>query len=148
MKDVIAVSVVAVLFAVLWSSGNVLGQQEPADAEGLVFVSADDAEFDEVAPNISKALLWGDDATGPYGAFTRFEPGVDNGVHTHTNDIWIVVLEGAYVYEDEAGEKRVGPGDFMRIPGGMKHSSGGDAQAGALFYEESSGKFDIVPVQR
>jgi len=64
---------------------------------------------------------------------------------THTNDIWIVVVKGAYRYKDDAGEKRVGPGDFIRVPGGRKHWSGGDATEGALFYEESSGKFDLVP---
>ena len=47
--------------------------------------------------------------------------------------------------EDEAGEKRVGPGDFLRVPGGHKHWSGGDKKEGALFYEEASGKFDLIP---
>jgi hypothetical protein len=44
-------------------------------------------------------------------------------------------------------EKRVGPGDFIRVPGGHKHWSSGDEKEGALFYEESSGKFDFVPVK-
>jgi quercetin dioxygenase-like cupin family protein len=68
-------------------------------------------------------------------------------MHTHTNDISIVVLKGAYLYKDDAGEKRIGPGDFLHIPGGHKHWSGGDAKEGALFYEESSGKFDLIPVK-
>jgi hypothetical protein len=43
-------------------------------------------------------------------------------------------------------ERRTGvlAGDFIRIPGRHKHWSGGDAKEGALFYEESSGKFDLV----
>jgi hypothetical protein len=49
--------------------------------------------------------------------------------------------------KDEAGEKRAGPGDFLRVPGGRKHWSGGDAKEGALFYEESSGKFDLIPAK-
>jgi quercetin dioxygenase-like cupin family protein len=95
----------------------------------------------------SKAVLWGNHDNGPYGAFTKFAPGFDAGMHTHTNDVWIVVLKGAYLYTDDAGEKRVGPGDFIRIPGGNKHRSGGDTKEGALFYEESSGKFDLVPAK-
>ena len=51
-------------------------------------------------------------------------------------------------YKDAAGEKRVGPGCFLRVPGGMKHWSGGDPKEGALFYEESSGKFDSIPVTK
>jgi hypothetical protein len=57
---------------------------------------------------------------GPHGAFTKFEPGYDAGMHTHTSDVWLFVIKGAYLYKDEAGEKRVGPGDFMRIRGGHK----------------------------
>jgi len=56
-------------------------------------------------------------------------------------------VKGAYLYKDDAGEKRVGPGDFLRVPGGHKHWSGGDAKEGALFYEESSGKFDLIPAK-
>jgi quercetin dioxygenase-like cupin family protein len=55
---------------------------------------------------------------------------------THTNDVWIVVIKGAYLYKDDAGEKRVCPGDFLRVPGGHKHWSGGDKKLGALFYEK------------
>jgi hypothetical protein len=36
---------------------------------------------------------------------------------------------------------------FLRVPGGHKHWSGGDKKLGALFYEESSGKFDLVPAK-
>ena len=67
-------------------------------------------------------------------------------MHTHTNEVWIVVLKGAYVYKDATGEKRVGPGGFIFEPGGMKHWSGADAHEGVLFYEESSGKFDLIHV--
>jgi hypothetical protein len=34
-----------------------------------------------------------------------------------TNDVWIVVVKGAYLCRDGAGEKRVGPGEFTRVPG-------------------------------
>ena len=51
------------------------------------------------------------------------------------------------LYKDDAGEKRVKPGDFIRIPAKTKHWNGGDAKDGALFYEESSGKFDLIPTK-
>jgi quercetin dioxygenase-like cupin family protein len=136
---------VAVACAALWSIGVVQGQQQQAKPKALRFVSADAAQFKDAAPGVSKAVLWGDPDTGPYGAFTKFVPGLDVGMHTHTHDVWLIVLKGAYRYKDEAGEKRVGPGAFIWIPGGMKHWSGGDATEGALFYEEASGKFDLVP---
>jgi hypothetical protein len=33
------------------------------------------------------------------------------------------------------------------VPGGHKHWSGGDKKEGAIFYEESSGKFDLIPAK-
>jgi quercetin dioxygenase-like cupin family protein len=147
MKRTVTVLVVAAVLAVTYTIGLAQGQQQQPKEKPLIFVPADKATFKEVAPGVSKAVLWGNPDKGPYGAFTKFVPGFDAGMHTHTNDVWIVVLKGAFLYKDDAGEKRVGPGDFMRIPGGKKHWSGGDAKEGALFYEESSGKFDLVPVK-
>ena len=79
--------------------------------------------------------------------FSRFAPGFDAGVHSHTSDLRIVVIKGAYLYRADGKETRVGPGDFLFIPGGTKHWSGGDAKDGALFYQDGLGKFDIVPVK-
>jgi quercetin dioxygenase-like cupin family protein len=92
-------------------------------------------------------VAWGDTANGPFGGFTKFRPGFDAGMHTHTADVLVVGLRGAYLYRDDAGSKRVGPGDFIRIPGGHKHWSGGDRKQGALFYQETFGKFDLIPVK-
>jgi len=96
---------------------------------------------------VSMQALWGDMEKGAHGTFTKFEPGFDAGMHTHTNDVSIVVVKGAYLYKDEAGEKHVGAGEFLFVPGGHKHWSGGDKTEGALFYEEGSGKFDSIPVK-
>ena len=92
----------------------------------------------------SMHVLRGDPEKGPHATFTKFEPGFDAGWHTHTNDVSCVVIKGAYLYKDEAGEKRVGPGEYIFIPGGHKHWSGGDKTEGALFYQEGSGKFDLI----
>ena len=127
-------------------AGCLLGSN-PAKAGEVTFASAHKAEFKELVPGVTMASLWSDATTGAYGAFTRFKPGQDNGEHTHTSDSWLVVLEGAYLYKDANGEKRVAQGDFIRIPGGHPHWSGGDEKVGALFYEEGAGKFDRVPVE-
>lgn len=113
----------------------------------VIFQSADTADFKEQIPGVSRAVLWGDPEKGAYGGFTKFVPGFDAGMHTHTNDTWLVVYKGAYLYKDDAGEKRVGPGSFLFVPGGHKHWSGGDPKDGALFYSEGSGKFDLIPVK-
>jgi quercetin dioxygenase-like cupin family protein len=142
-KSLLAVGVVVAL-TLAWSIGRAQGQQ---DQQKVIFASAGQAKFVATNNSVSMAAIWGDSSAGAHGTFTKFVPGYDAGMHTHTNDISIVVVKGAYLYKDEVGEKRVAAGDFLRVPGGHKHWSGGDKKEGAVFYEESSGKFDFVPVK-
>lgn len=117
-------------------------QGEKKDA--VVVMSADEAKYKEVAPGASMAVIWGDPDKGAYRGFTKFAPGATFALHTHTSETRIVVIKGAYMYRPEKGdEKRVGPGAYIDIPAGERHSSGGDAKDGALFYQESAGKFDL-----
>jgi quercetin dioxygenase-like cupin family protein len=148
MKRSLLVVGLSAMLIIAWSIGRVQGQLEQVNAEEkALFVSADQATYQSSAPGVSMAAIWGDAGKGAHATFTKFAPGVDSGMHIHTNDVWIVVLKGAYLYKDDAGEQRVGPGSFLRVPGGKKHWSGGDKKEGALFYEESSGKFDLIPVK-
>jgi quercetin dioxygenase-like cupin family protein len=142
-KSLIVLATAALSIAV--ASGVVQAQKT---AKKVIYVSSSSATFKTMqSGGASSATLWGDPEKGPHATFTKFEPGYDAGMHTHTNDVWISVIKGAYLYKDDAGEKRVGPGDFLRVPGGHKHWSGGDKSEGALFYEEGSGKFDNIPVK-
>jgi len=145
MKKSLLTVAIATTLMIAWSIGRMQGQQDQSN--GVVFVSADKANFAEAQKGVSMAALWGDADKGAHATFTKFQPGFDAGMHTHTNDVWIVGVKGAYLYKDENGEKRVGPGSFLRVPGGHKHWSGGDPKQGALFYEESSGKFDSIPAK-
>jgi quercetin dioxygenase-like cupin family protein len=147
MKKPLTVLGVALALTVAWWIGSVRSQEKQAKTKPVIFGSADEAQFKEAMPGVSRAVLWGNPDKGPYGAFTKFVPKFDAGMHTHTNDVWLVVIKGAYLYKDSAGEKRVNPGCFIRIPAKTKHWSGGDAKEGALFYEESSGKFDLIPAK-
>jgi len=114
-----------------------------------VFVESGKADLKEVVPGVKKKILWGNHDVGPYGAFTKFDPGLTNPLHTHTNEVRIVVLQGAYIYKPQNGnERRVGVGSYISIPAGDVHVSGGDMKEGALFYEESPGKFDLKVVDQ
>jgi quercetin dioxygenase-like cupin family protein len=139
------------LAAAIITAGSVVIAQAKEKQSGkkkeVIYLSAENATFTEIRPGVTMAAVWGDRDKGPHGTFTKFVPGYDAGTHTHTNDVWLVVLKGAYLYKDEAGDKRVGPGEFIRIPAGHKHWSGGDPTDGALFYQEGSGKFDLIPVE-
>ena len=145
-KSLVILGVAALLIVV--ASEVLQAQKAATGAKGkkVIYISSSSAAFKR-SPNkgVSMEVLWGDPDKGAHGTFTKFEPGYDAGMHTHTNDVWIAVIKGAYLYKDDAGEKRVGPGDFLRVPGGHKHWSGGDKTEGALFYEEGSAKFDLLP---
>jgi quercetin dioxygenase-like cupin family protein len=124
--------------------------KDQAPKKEVVFSSSmDEAKYKEVLPGVSKIDIWGDADKGGHGSFTKFAPGQNNALHFHTNDIRIVVVKGAYIFKPETGdEKRVGAGQYLFIPGGVHHVSMGDAKDGAVFYEESTGKFDLVPVEQ
>jgi quercetin dioxygenase-like cupin family protein len=145
-KSRIVLSVGALM--IIAAAGVLQAQKASTGGKKVIYVAASDAAFKPSPMNgVSMAKLWGDSDKGAHATFTKFEPGHDAGMHTHTNDVWIVGIKGAYLYKDDAGEKRVGPGDFLRVPGGHKHWSGGDKTEGALFYEEGPGKFDLVPAK-
>lgn len=146
MKTSLIVSGVAAMALAGMTVGAVQAQTDSASksTKDVIYASAEGATFKEAMPGVSMAVLWGDPEKGPHATFTKFAPGYDAGMHMHSSDVWVIGIKGAYVYKDDAGEKRVGPGEFIRIPAGHKHWSGADKTAGALFYEEGSGKFDKV----
>lgn len=141
--------IVGIVIAMAITSAIVIAQneQQQPDKKEMTYVPADKAVYKEASPGASMAVVWEDKDKGSFGAFTKFVPGFDAGMHSHTFDTRIVVIKGAYLYKDDAGEKRVASGDFLLVPGGHKHWSGGDAKEGALFYVESPGKFDLVPAK-
>jgi len=134
-----------VVFVAAVAGGAAAWAQTGAKKEA--FVSADKATYSEVIPGVTRATVWGDPDKGAHGAFTKFVPGFDAGVHNHTHDLRIVVIKGAYVYKVDGRETRVGPGSFLFIPGGTKHWSGGDAKEGALFYQQGDARFDLNPIK-
>ena len=148
-KSLITLSVaVALIVAGVGAAGSEKkSTQKAAQKKEVIYVSPEQATFTEAMPGVSKAVLWGDPEKGAHAMYTKFTPGYDAGTHTHTSDLWLVVIKGAYLYKDDAGDKRVGPGEFIWIPGGHKHWSGGDKTEGALFYEGGSKKFDLIPAK-
>ena len=140
---------------ILCASTSLLGAQQQqaaprAAAEQVVYTSSARANYASVPDSrITQAPLFGDaNADAPHGEFITFPPGFDaGGWHVHTNAVNLVVLRGAYIYRDENGEKRVGPGEFIRIPGGHRHWSGSDAREGAVFYMHQQARMDQKPVK-
>src|SRR3989475_8721079 len=135
----------AVAVAVSLTTAVVFADQD--QSSGVIFARSRTVKYSPLVPGVSSYVAWGDTAKGPFGGFTKFRPGFDAGMHTHTADGLLVGLRRAYLYRDDAGAKRVGPGDFLRVPGGHKHWSGGDRKEGALLYQGTVGKVDLIPVK-
>jgi quercetin dioxygenase-like cupin family protein len=143
---VLAVAASAIVAAFVCISQVQVAQAQKG--KEVIYVSSEKATYTpRSVGGPSMHVLRGDPDKGPHATFTKFEPGFDAGWHTHTNDVSCTVIKGAYLYKDDTGEKRVGPGEYIFVPGGHKHWSGGDKTEGALFYQEGSGKFDLVPAK-
>ena len=106
---------------------------------------SDKMQYKEVIPGVTQTVLWGDPSKGKYGAITKFAPGTMHKLHTHTNNIKIVVISGTFVYKTDEGEWKLGPGSYLLQPGGKKHISG-TTEEGCTFFQEGSNKFDMIMI--
>ena len=103
MKKSLLVSAIATLTMVVALVGVAHAQKD----KKVVYVSSGQATY-RASPmgGVSQQVLVGDPDKGPHATFSKFDPGYDAGMHSHTNDVSLVVIKGAYLYKDEAGEKR------------------------------------------
>ena len=102
----------------------------------------------QMDPGIKIADVWGDHNKTGFGAFLEFPAGFLSPLHTHTNDIKIVVISGTYTQAPEGKPAvRLGPGSYAFQPGGSyKHVSGCDKASKCELFIESTGPFDLLPV--
>ena len=93
------------------------------------------------------ANVVGDAMKGAYSAFAKIPAGQMHPLHTHTADTKAVVISGTFIVTPEGGaEKKLGPGSYFMVPGGMKHTSGCAAGAPCIVFQEGPAKFDMKPV--
>src|ERR1700739_2180083 len=97
MKKSLVASGVAALIIAVASVGVVQAQKESSkDKKKVLFLAAEHATLQQSATaRVSMAVIWGAPDKGAHGTFTKFAPGYDAGMHTHTNDVWVVVIKGA-----------------------------------------------------
>ncbi|MEO8190471.1 MAG: DUF4437 domain-containing protein [Acidobacteriota bacterium] len=114
----------------------------------LVTMPAADMKWTDLdpkgAPGVKIADVWGNHATGAFGAFIKFPGGFAAPLHTHTNDYKIVVVSGTFVQGPEGKpEFRLGPGSYLLQPGGnYKHTTACDKASECVIFSQSTGKFD------
>src|SRR5437879_12516416 len=96
-------TLVTVAVAMALTTAVVFADQE--QSSGVIFARSRPAKYSQLVPGVSSYVAWGDTANGPFGGRTRFRPGYDAGMHTHTADVVHVVVRGAHVGREDAGEK-------------------------------------------
>jgi quercetin dioxygenase-like cupin family protein len=101
------------------------------------------------APGVKSVDLWGDHTKGAFGGLTKFPAGFTAPLHTHTNTMKIVVISGTFIHTPEGQpERRLTAGSYLLQPGGnYRHTTACDKASDCLFFIESTGKFDLKPVE-
>ena len=122
-----------------------------AAASRLVIMPAGDVKWTDLdpgAPGVKVADLWGNHASGAFGALFKLPAGFAAPLHTHTYDMKIVILSGTYIQAPEGKpEFRLGPGSYFLQPGGQyRHTTSCDQASDCVFFVESKGRFDLKPV--
>lgn len=101
------------------------------------------------APGAKLAPLWGDPASGRFGAFFLLPAGFAAPLHTHTHPMKLVVVSGTYIQQPAgAAAFRLGPGSYLMQPGGnYRHTTACDASSDCVFFVESEGAFDLFAAE-
>ena len=155
-RNVLAFSISLILAAPVLAqpSGEAKASQTPKAGPGQpVFMPTADLKWTDLdpkgAPGVKVANLWGDHAKGAFGAFFKLPAGFAVPLHTHTNAMKVIFVSGMYIQAPEGkAEVRLGPGSYMMQPGGnYRHTTSCDKASECLFFVESSGKFDLKPVE-
>ena len=99
------------------------------------------------APGVKVADLWGNHATGAFGAFFKLPAGFVAPLHSHTYQMKVVIVSGTYIQGPEGkAEFRLGPGSYLMQPGGnYRHTTSCAQDADCVFFVESDGAFDLKP---
>jgi len=148
---------VSLLFAatvLAQAAGEARAKAAPKDpANRLVVVPADDLKWADLdpkgAPGVKIADLWGNHATGGFGAIIQLPAGFAVPLHTHTFDYKVVIVSGTYIQVPQGKpEFRIGPGSYFMQPGGnYRHTTSCDKASPCVFFLESKGKFDLNVVK-
>jgi anti-sigma factor ChrR (cupin superfamily) len=121
-----------------------------AKPAALVMMTPDELKWmaNAADPRDSMAVLWGDPAKGPHGAFHKLKAGFDAGLHTHSADIRIAVVSGTLIAGTEGGpEKRLPPGSYEYQPHTVKHVTKCDPSSDCVIFVVANAKFDLKPAE-
>jgi beta-alanine degradation protein BauB len=157
MKKMLSIAASVVMASAVLAQTNVdmtMKKAPKAAATAPTFIPAADLKWVDLdpkgAPGVKVVDLWGNHAKGAYGAYLKLPAGFTTPLHTHTYAMKVIFVSGTYIQAPEGKpEVRLGPGSYMMQPGGnYRHVTSCDKSADCVFFVESSGPFDLKPVQK
>jgi len=132
--------------AAAWAANKEVVLMSPEDLK-WVDVPAPPGAPTNPAGGAQIANVKGDAFKGAYSAFAKIPAGQVHPLHTHTSDAISVVVSGTFTVTPEGGaERKLGPGSYFMIPGGVKHASSCAAGAPCVLFQMGPAKFDVKPV--
>ena len=146
-------NVLAFMVCFLMTAAALAQAAKSAAKAAPVFTSAADLKWTDLdpvgAPGVKIADLWGNHATGAYGAYLKLPAGFAVPLHTHTHEMKVIFVSGTYIQApDGKPEIRLGPGSYMLQPGGdYRHTTRCDQASDCVFLIESGGAFDLKMVE-
>jgi anti-sigma factor ChrR (cupin superfamily) len=148
MKQTFAIIILAVFGFIITNTVELTAQKK--DKKTVVSIPAGEIKWEEMKggpPGIMYSTISGDMTKGRYAAFIKLPAGSNHPLHIHTNDVKLVVISGTFWQALEGGPQiKLGPGSYLFVSGGIKHTSGVTSDADCVLFQESSGKFDLLPV--
>src|SRR5437870_4863969 len=125
MKQIRAWVATAALVGCTAAGADVTGKPMALSAaqDSLVLLASGDISWKPTArPNVMRAALWGDRATGPFGEFDRYEAAFQLPLHFHTNQLRGLIIAGTWVLEVRGQAPRELPaGSYFSVPGKTQH---------------------------
>ena len=108
--------------------------------------NAKDLQWIDVAQpaGARQAVLWGDAKSTDNGVLVRWKFNSKAPDLVRTQDVHIVVFTGTFTVEIDGGYREFGPGGFISIPKGVKHSLGCEASGECKFVVHHPGAVEVA----
>src|SRR5688572_27793466 len=130
----------AILFVATIGIGSAVASDQAA------FVNAKDLKWKEVAvpAGAREAPLWGDPASGDHGTVVRWKFNSKARDLVRTQDVHVVVLAGTFTAQVGDAYHEFGPGGYVNVPKGVKHTFGCEAAGECRFVVHHPGPVQVA----
>jgi mannose-6-phosphate isomerase-like protein (cupin superfamily) len=114
--------------------------------ETPVLVSAKEMKWTDAAEPAGArlAVLWGDAQSSDHGTLVRWKFNSKLPDLVRTQDVHVVVLAGTFTVEIDGGYREFGPGGFVSIPKGVRHTLGCEAAGECRFVMHHPGPVQVT----